>query len=56
MYVLDIGGTRWMLWSWHDAAASAQDLADLQAMIASVRIDVPAPCPSPAPVPSAAAG
>jgi hypothetical protein len=53
MYILDIGGSRWMLWSWHDAAASAQDLADLDAMIASVRIGVPAPSPSPEPDPSA---
>jgi hypothetical protein len=54
LYVLDLAGTRWLLRTWHAPDASAQDLADLEAMLASIRVDIPTQGPSPTPIPSAA--
>ncbi len=41
LYILDVDGTRSVLRTWHRPDASAQHLADLEAMLGSVVIDVP---------------
>jgi hypothetical protein len=45
MYVLDLAGAPWLLWTWHAADAAAQDLADLDAMLGSIVIEPPAVSP-----------
>lgn len=55
MYVLDLAGTRWLLWTWHDPDASEQHLAELDAMLASIAIDPPSPSPSSSSSPKSAA-
>ena len=42
LYILDVGGARWVLRTWHRTDASAQNLAELETMLASIVIDVPA--------------
>ena len=42
LYILDVGGARWVLRTWHRTDASAQNLAELETMRASIVIDVPA--------------
>jgi hypothetical protein len=54
MYVLDLAGDRYLLWAWQDSSATQADVADLEAMLGSIRIDLPTPSLSPSPLPSAA--
>ncbi len=54
LYILDIDGTRFMMNTWHRPETSGQDLAAMEAMLASIRIDLPAPSQSPASGPSGA--
>ena len=53
LYVLDIDGSRWLMRTWRHPESSAEDLAEMEAMLASIRIHAPAPSPaasaSPAP-------
>ena len=51
LYILDVDGTRWMMRTWHRPETSEEDLAELEAMLASIRIDPPAPIPSLSPSP-----
>ena len=43
LYVLDIGGTRWLMRTWRHPDSSAEDLAEMEAMLASIVIDPPEP-------------
>jgi hypothetical protein len=54
MYIMDIDGARLVMNTWHYPETSASHLAELEAMLASVRIDMPTPSPSPVPISSAA--
>jgi hypothetical protein len=47
-YILDIAGSRFLLRTWHLPDASEEDLAELEAMVDSIRIDVGPPAPTPA--------
>ena len=42
IYIVEIDGTRFMLYTWHRSDASAQDVAEMEAMLASIVIDPPA--------------
>jgi hypothetical protein len=46
LYILDLDGTRWMMRTWHHPESSPEDLAEMEAMLASIRIDAPAPSPA----------
>jgi hypothetical protein len=49
IYIVEIGGTRFMLYTWHRPDASSQHVAEMEAMLASSVIDPPAPAPAPSP-------
>jgi hypothetical protein len=55
LYILEIDGTRFVLISWHDPDASAQDVAEMEAMLASIVIEPLAPSPAPSGSPGALA-
>ena len=46
LYVLDIGGTRWLMRTWRHPESSAEDVAEMEAMLASIVIEAPAPSPT----------
>jgi hypothetical protein len=49
LYILDVAGDRFMIRTWHRPDASPEDLAELEAILGSIHIDLPAPSPSPVP-------
>jgi hypothetical protein len=46
VYVADVDGTRFVLGTWHMPDSSAEDLAELDAIVSSIRIDPPATSPA----------
>ena len=43
LYILDVDGTRLLMRTWHHPGSSPEDLAEMEAMLASIVIDPPAP-------------
>jgi hypothetical protein len=47
VYVVDVAGRRFVVVARHEPGSAAEDLAELEAIVDSIRIDAPPPGPSP---------
>ena len=47
VYVVDVAGNRFAVVARHQASSSAEELAELEAIVASIMIEPPATSPSP---------
>ncbi len=45
LYVIDIDGTPWLMRTWRHPESTAEDVAEMEAMLASIHIDVLPPAP-----------
>jgi hypothetical protein len=52
VYVVDVAGSRFVVVARHEPGGAAEAIAELEAIVASIRIEAPPPSPAPSPSPS----